>query len=249
MGTAVAIAANCDTATMLEEGRIRISGSSSAEVAQIPAGLTNVVAGVANYWRAVTLVNDGRPFIFRQPVGAAISSGASALLSLGVTGETPLSYQWFHNGVALPNARNSTLDLQGLYASDTGAYSVTVSNRLGSVTSANTLLAVTDSPPLITLQPANATVMWGKQATFSVAAKGSLPLSYQWQFNGTDILGATGAVLVVNEVSSSSVGTYRVLVRNAYGSLTSSNALLTFLPSSVIAWATIIPAKPTFRKD
>jgi len=42
--------------------------------------------------------------------------------------------------------------------------------------------------PTITTSPANQTVMMGQPATFSVAATGTPPLSYQWQFNGSDRL-------------------------------------------------------------
>ena len=47
--------------------------------------------------------------------------------------------------------------------------------------------------PSITTHPANQTVPAGGTATFTVAASGSPPLSYQWQRNGVDIPGATSA--------------------------------------------------------
>src|SRR2546421_2558268 len=48
-------------------------------------------------------------------------------------------------------------------------------------------------PPAITTQPASETVSTGQTATFTVAATGTAPLSYQWQKNGTAIGGATAA--------------------------------------------------------
>ena len=47
-------------------------------------------------------------------------------------------------------------------------------------------------PPTITQQPVNQSVSMGGAATFTVAATGSLPLSYYWQRNGAYIAGATG---------------------------------------------------------
>src|ERR1700747_345175 len=41
--------------------------------------------------------------------------------------------------------------------------------------------------PVITAQPANATVTVGQTATFTVAATGTAPLSYQWTKNGMSV--------------------------------------------------------------
>jgi len=82
-------------------------------------------------------------------------------------------------------------------------------------------------PPVITTQPANQTVAVGGTAIFNVAASGSLPLSYQWNLNGTNIAGATNTSLTLTNVQFSQAGNYTVLVTNAYGSVLSSNAVLT----------------------
>src|SRR5262249_18248836 len=55
---------------------------------------------------------------------------------------------------------------------------------------------------------------------------GSLPIFYQWSFNGADLLNATNPVLVLDNVTLSQAGNYRVTVTNAYGQVVSSNALL-----------------------
>jgi uncharacterized repeat protein (TIGR01451 family) len=86
------------------------------------------------------------------------------------------------------------------------------------------------SPPFITIQPTNQTVTVGGTASFSVAAGGSLPLSYQWNFNGTNIVGATNTILTLTNVQLNQAGNYAVLVTNLYGSILSSNAMLTVNP-------------------
>ena len=64
------------------------------------------------------------------------------------------------------------------------------------------------SPPTITTQPTNQAVLEGATATFTVAATGGLPLSYQWQDNGTNltdggnISGSTTTNLTISNVSS-----------------------------------------------
>jgi hypothetical protein len=80
--------------------------------------------------------------------------------------------------------------------------------------------------PQITGQPQNRVVGPGETATFSVVAKGGLPLSFQWRFNGTDIGGATGDALFLQNVSTNNEGQYTVVVTNPSGSATSTPALL-----------------------
>ncbi len=82
------------------------------------------------------------------------------------------------------------------------------------------------TPPGIISQPTNQTVTVGGTATFSVVAGGTLPLSYQWNFNGTNIDGATNATLVLTNVQVGQTGSYNVLVTNLSGSVLSSNAVL-----------------------
>ncbi|MGA2786737.1 MAG: immunoglobulin domain-containing protein, partial [Verrucomicrobiota bacterium] len=83
------------------------------------------------------------------------------------------------------------------------------------------------SRPVIVTQPANQTATAGGTARFSVAARGSVPLSYQWRFGGTKIAGGTNTTLTLTNVQAGEAGNYAVLVTNADGSILSSNALLT----------------------
>jgi glucose/arabinose dehydrogenase len=82
--------------------------------------------------------------------------------------------------------------------------------------------------PAITTQPANATVSVAQPATFTVAASGSAPLSYQWQRNAANLTGATTAsyTLASAQLSDSGAG-FRCVVTNSFGSATSNPATLT----------------------
>ncbi len=88
----------------------------------------------------------------------------------------------------------------------------------------NTLLTVV-TPPTITTNPASVTSALGGSITLSVAANGG-NLSYQWQCNGTNIDGATGATLTITNVSAANIGVYTVIVNNAAGSVSSSSVTL-----------------------
>ncbi|HEV2695324.1 MAG TPA: immunoglobulin domain-containing protein [Verrucomicrobiae bacterium] len=92
--------------------------------------------------------------------------------------------------------------------------------------------AAPSAAPAITAQPTNLTVTVNNTAVFSVTATGAQPLIYQWSFNGTNISGATNAVLNLPNVSPAQAGTYSVLVSNIVGTAISSNATLTvFVPA------------------
>jgi len=87
--------------------------------------------------------------------------------------------------------------------------------------------------PSITQHPSDQTVTEGSTATFTVAASGTEPLSYQWQKDGVDlsdggdISGATTDTLQIANCETADEGNYRCVVSNACGSATSNAASLT----------------------
>ncbi|MGC9035951.1 MAG: immunoglobulin domain-containing protein, partial [Verrucomicrobiia bacterium] len=85
----------------------------------------------------------------------------------------------------------------------------------------------TNIPPSIAIEPRSFQVIQGTNVTFEVIAFGTLPLYYQWQFNGTNISGANLSTFTVENVQPQHIGEYRVVVTNAFGSVTSAVATLT----------------------
>ncbi|MEY4201225.1 MAG: hypothetical protein RLZZ265_2965 [Verrucomicrobiota bacterium] len=81
--------------------------------------------------------------------------------------------------------------------------------------------------PQITGEPASLT-FGSAGTTLTVTATGSAPLTYQWRLNGTNLPNATNATLAVAGFAANA-GSYRVVVANSVGSVTSSEALLSFL--------------------
>jgi hypothetical protein len=84
-------------------------------------------------------------------------------------------------------------------------------------------------PPTITTQPMSQTAHPGASVTFSVTATPSSGLTYQWMFNGTNIMGATMASYMIQMVTSMNAGQYAVNVTNACGTTPSSPATLTVM--------------------
>jgi hypothetical protein len=88
-----------------------------------------------------------------------------------------------------------------------------------------------DFPAILSFSTSN-TVPAGASTTLSVLAAGAPPFAYQWRLNGTNIPGATNAVFTLNQLSPSQAGNYSVLISNFNGSVTSSNANVTVIPTS-----------------
>jgi len=80
--------------------------------------------------------------------------------------------------------------------------------------------------PSISQQPQAVVAPAGGSITFSVGAAGG-GLTYQWNFNGAAIPGATNATYNVSGVTPSAAGNYSVTLTNAFGTITSQNATLT----------------------
>jgi hypothetical protein len=89
---------------------------------------------------------------------------------------------------------------------------------------------VTSAAPTITAQPASATVISGRDYSFTTEALGSLPLTYQWFRNGTAIGSGTNSTLSLVNLQTTDGGSFSVVVSNFVGTATSQTALLTVNP-------------------
>ena len=121
------------------------------------------------------------------------------------------------HALRIPNGVYGTLGTRPVYTHQAANYWVDVVFRNSSAT-----------VPAITSQPTGSTVAVGQTASFSVAASGTAPLSYQWQKNGAAISGATSSSYTTPATTSTDNGTlFAVVVGNSAGKVTSSSATLT----------------------
>ncbi len=72
----------------------------------------------------------------------------------------------------------------------------------------------------------SATLSAGGTINLSVTATGAPTLSYQWRRNTSAISGATSATFTKADLTAADVGTYDVVVTNAYGTATSRSAVI-----------------------
>lgn len=102
-------------------------------------------------------------------------------------------------------------------------------------------VATPSNSPAVLIQPTNQSLLVGATAQFSVVAIGASPLSYQWRFNGANLIdngrigGTHTATLVISNAQSYDAGSYQVLLTNAYGTAASSVAALSIvIPPSIL---------------
>jgi endonuclease/exonuclease/phosphatase family metal-dependent hydrolase len=170
----------------------------------------------------------GAPLITSQPVSVSVLAGQTASFSVSVSGEPPMTYQWYHTGAVIADATASSFVRTNVQSPDLGVYQVVITNSFGAVTSAPVYLAFI-AAPTITNQPSSLSVEAGNPASFRVAASGNEPLAYQWYFKGSAITGATASSFTRPQASEDFAGSYFAVVSNPAGHATSEVATLTIL--------------------
>jgi hypothetical protein len=111
------------------------------------------------------------------------------------------------------------------------------------------------TPPIIVVQPLGLAVQNGGTAVLTTTAVSLTSMQFQWLFDGKKITKHDGTVvnafiplvgivstLTLDDIDSSSGGTYSVEVINGVGSVTSSNAVLVVLTTTVSNVLNIVSA-------
>jgi hypothetical protein len=173
----------------------------------------------------VVAASTGLPTILNGPTNVAAAAGSAVTLSVTAVGAAPLLYQWQKNLTDIPMATNVTFQIPLAGPSDAGNYLCVVTNAFGAVTSGVAAITVGD-PPSFTQHPLSQTVSVSNSVSFGVSAVGTVPLSFQWIKDGTNLPGATGSTLSLAVVRTNDSGTYVCRVSNSFGVTSSAAALL-----------------------
>ncbi|MFN7572630.1 MAG: hypothetical protein ACK5TK_14450 [Betaproteobacteria bacterium] len=219
-------------------------------------------AGTATSRTAVLTVQPAPALsvVTQQPQNASVLVGQPATFSVVAVGTPSPTYRWqvsLDSGTSWSDVLDGTGATTASYttaATDLGFngrnFRVVLHNATGTVISATALLTVSPVPtaPAITQQPANATVIAGQAATFSVTAAGTPTPGYQWQkssdgVNWTPITGATYPSYTTNATATTDDGTrYRVRINNGVAPEAISNVVvLTVQPAPALPVVTQQP--------
>ena len=113
------------------------------------------------------LADIGQVNILEQPQSLTASVGDSVAFTVVAEGEEPLSYQWYKDDIAIPEAIAATHEIASVVGDDAGTYTVSISNAMGTVNSEAATLGVGIS---ITEQPQSLTAGEGDSVTLSVSS-------------------------------------------------------------------------------
>ena len=186
------------------------------------------------------------PTITSSPAGVTTNSGSTVQLSVSASvqqnpyaNQLAQGYLWYKNGTTLVFSQNITgtntttgLTIGGAADTDSGTYTVVVTNYWGTTTSAPAIVSIS-SPPSITSQPVSKSALVGQNVTFSAGPSGSAPLTLQWNKNNSplsdgDVYSGTGTTaLSLTSISANEAGSYTLTVSNSSGSTNSNPATLT----------------------
>ena len=203
------------------DGQVVAWGNNVSGQATVPAGLSIVVAIAAGFEHSMALQSNG------TVVAWGYSGNGQANLPANLSNVVAIAAGDYHS---LALKADGTVVVWG----DESTVPLGLTNVVAISGGAAHSLALVKGPPVITTQPLNQTLYSGMTNSFNVGAVGTLPLIYQWQFNGTNIGGATDPLLVLPNVQPDNAGNYGVVVANSYGTATSSNATLTVVTSRPI---------------
>jgi len=210
---------------------------------QRPTGVVGLFSGAGSIGHRVVLGGtqivqsgpfEGAPPLIIQPPASRIQRvGTTYTNSIVVESSESVTYQWLRNGLPLPGATNSTIEMP-VTEEFFGAYSAVATTSSGSATSsAPAIIAI---PVGISLQPVSQEVIQGGTATFSVVVTGTPPIAFRWRRGGATtnfaVLNSQTSFLTIPDAQLS--GVYSVAVSNvvnAPGEL-SAFATLTIVPDS-----------------
>lgn len=182
----------------------------------ITAGYTGGYTFTTNLQIKISGAASTPPGISVPPVGATNVAGSTLALSVTATGTEPLAYQWRLTSSPVAGATTNILNLPQVRASQSGNYTVVITNSAGAITSSVAILAITNPLPRVLTAPVKS--VSGFQFTFTpvigltntVQACGTVNGSWVTVSNVPPPVTATP--ITVTDTLSSTNKYYRVMV-------------------------------------
>lgn len=165
------------------------------------------------------------PIITLDPIDVDACLYDTVTFFIDAEGTEPMSFQWQLDGYDILGATDTFITIYGITPPDAGNYKCIVTNAVGSVASGNGKLLV-HMPPSFVLQPASSSNCEYESVNFNSSASTTTPMTFQWQFNSSDIAGATTSSYSILSVMVPDSGSYICIATNTCGSDTTNIAYL-----------------------
>ncbi len=181
---------------------------------------------------SVKLTVDHPPRVYLDPTPLFVPFGKELTITASVWSDLPVSYQWFRNNQAIPNATNAIYAVASMGTSDVGDYALNVMSDAGTGTSLRKSVR-TDSPLVFTRPPQSQRISLGQDVRLMASVFGTRPTRVQWFHDGQPVSGNseslnayewTENVLSIPHVQQADLGAYYVEFENAVGIFRSPTA-------------------------
>ncbi|MBN1982714.1 MAG: immunoglobulin domain-containing protein [Chitinivibrionales bacterium] len=203
---------------------LQIKNANSQSVGQYYCVMTNAAGSVTSQRCQVQIAQAQPVVITGNPVSLSQWERKAAAFAVTVTGSYPIKFQWYKDGVAIPNGTQQQLTILSITRNNAGQYHCVASNKLGSAQSASARLTVRQTAEITTHPPQTITKRVNESVSISVSAQGEQPINYVWQkynqYGGswTNVTASsTSPTMTIASVQTQHAGLYRCVAFNDGG--------------------------------
>ena len=188
---------------------------------------TNPIGSATTSAMALTVLPLTAPSITGMPSTLAFNYGDYLNIYPTVTGPPTITIQWSKDGTPISGATSSGYSRGPLTPADSGQYTLTATNSVGSTTATVTVTVYPAVAPTIVGFPLTLAYNYGDTLSINPSVSGSPPMTYQWNKNGAAIAGATSSWFYIGAVTPADSGNYTLTVTNPAGTTTSTTLTVT----------------------
>lgn len=182
-----------------------VAAATSIDAASYSCMITNSCGSVTT--TSADVIVNAAATITNEPTDVVVTPGSPLTFTVVATGAAPMNYQWYRDGVSIPNATGATYTINSAMESDTGNYNCIVTNNCGSDTSVTVVARKPVSVSDIVTGGFVLSIATPNPSNDAVSFTYALPTTENVRVSLTDALGRPVATLV-NELADA--GTHRV---------------------------------------
>jgi|GEM_PF-1836454 len=220
-----------DSRVVFNRAGLTLYNPTAADAGNYRVIVTNVSGSATSDAALFTVTPPPPPVVVGNPTGRTVTETQGFELYAGFNSPTPITVQWYKDGVLIPYATNSSLSKSNVTSADAGVYKASATNLGGTTfTTEATIVVAAAAPPVIVSQPVDVRVYEGAYATLSPRVESDPAATYSWEKDGVPYSSGTySATLYFPVATPADAGSYTLTATNVAGSVTSQAAKVTVL--------------------